>query len=69
MFDNYKLSIHHSFVDPCDSGPCQNGGECVPGEGLEYTCRCPEEFEGDRCEKRKSKCAYDITYRCLIIIN
>ena len=42
-------------LDPCSSGPCQNGGRCraVSGGGGNanyYECRCPDGFEGPSCE-------------------
>ena len=42
-------------VNPCDSGPCQNGGTCTAtNDG--YTCQCTDEFTGDQCEQ--CKCGY-----------
>ncbi|CAH3141292.1 unnamed protein product [Pocillopora meandrina] len=35
----------------CTGNPCQNGGTCeYQGEG-QYTCRCPQGYSGDHCEK------------------
>ena len=38
-------------VDSCSgANPCRNGGTCVDQvQGLGFTCRCPEGFEGDDC--------------------
>uniref|UniRef100_A0A452V7B4 Coagulation factor X n=1 Tax=Ursus maritimus TaxID=29073 RepID=A0A452V7B4_URSMA len=35
--------------DQCESGPCQNEGQCRDGLG-EYTCTCLEGYEGKNCE-------------------
>lgn len=34
--------------DPCDSGPCHNGGTCVAETVDEYSCLCPLGFGGDK---------------------
>eukprot|EP00058_Branchiostoma_floridae_P028489 XP_002613980.1 hypothetical protein BRAFLDRAFT_118458 [Branchiostoma floridae] len=39
-------------TDPCDSNPCQHGGECFSNDAG-YRCFCPEDWHGDNCEKRK----------------
>lgn len=38
--------------DQCESGPCQNQGQCQDGLGS-YTCICPQGFEGSNCELRE----------------
>ena len=35
---------------------CENGGLCVDGPGLSYSCKCPRGFEGSRCEKVVNYC-------------
>jgi len=35
----------------CESAPCLNGGTCVEGVAATYTCRCPDDFTGLRCER------------------
>jgi len=35
----------------CRSAPCFNGGTCVDGVAGSYTCRCPDDFTGLRCER------------------
>ncbi|KAJ8038778.1 IgGFc-binding protein [Holothuria leucospilota] len=42
-------------VDPCDPNPCQNGATCQV-MGREYTCDCPEDYEGVNCEQLKPFC-------------
>ncbi|XP_077014844.1 coagulation factor X [Tamandua tetradactyla] len=45
--------------DQCESSPCHNQGKCKDGIG-EYTCMCPEEFEGKNCELPTRKlCSVD----------
>ncbi|XP_072353937.1 von Willebrand factor A domain-containing protein 2-like [Scyliorhinus torazame] len=34
--------------DPCDSGPCRNGGTCVTETVDEYSCLCPLGYGGDK---------------------
>ncbi|XP_002120027.2 beta-tectorin-like [Ciona intestinalis] len=37
------------FAAPCDSNPCENNGECVVTSASEYSCICPSNFAGIRC--------------------
>ncbi|XP_078696567.1 uncharacterized protein LOC144924834 isoform X6 [Branchiostoma floridae x Branchiostoma belcheri] len=39
-------------AEPCDSNPCQHGGECFDNDAG-YFCNCPSDWQGDNCEKRK----------------
>ncbi|VDI82640.1 apolipoprotein(a) [Mytilus galloprovincialis] len=34
----------------CSTNPCLHGGTCQNTLNGEYTCQCPTEYEGDRCE-------------------
>ena len=36
-------------TNPCDSEPCENGGQCV-NEGLGFRCECPPGVGGFFCE-------------------
>ena len=38
--------------NPCEPNPCMNGGQCTAVDSKPI-CTCPEEFEGDFCEKSK----------------
>uniref|UniRef100_A0A914XDL5 Uncharacterized protein n=1 Tax=Plectus sambesii TaxID=2011161 RepID=A0A914XDL5_9BILA len=38
-----------TFYNPCMSGPCQNGGTCLP-VGSSYTCQCPPHYTGTNCQ-------------------
>ena len=43
-------------LDECLSYPCQNGGTCEQTEEHgNYTCTCPDEFEGHNCQELKIK--------------
>ena len=43
--DNYN----HQSQDPCDSGPCRNGGLCEYNGRDSYTCRCTSSYSGYHC--------------------
>ncbi|KAG7271414.1 hypothetical protein CRUP_013664, partial [Coryphaenoides rupestris] len=40
---------------PCLDHKCQNGGLCVEAPNDNYTCVCPEGFEGSFCEGEKTE--------------
>ncbi|CAH8837815.1 unnamed protein product [Trichobilharzia szidati] len=44
--------------NPCQSNPCQNGGECqLSGHyNKSFTCQCTEQWTGHRCTERRSAC-------------
>lgn len=46
------------FFDRCSQGPCQNGGQCyVDISNInQFTCICPEGFNGTTCENRTPSC-------------
>jgi len=35
---------------PCDASPCLNGGTCDNLAMEEYSCKCPQGYEGANCE-------------------
>ena len=39
-------------INYCVNRTCLNGGSCVD-DVSNYTCRCVQGFNGDRCEKSK----------------
>jgi len=43
-------------VDPCATSPCTNGGKCLP-MFHNYTCLCPDGFEGRHCKTNFDDCA------------
>lgn len=49
LINNYKL-ILWAEKDPCTFHPCLNGGTCEKLQHLHYTCHCPSEYTGSRCE-------------------
>jgi hypothetical protein len=53
---SYVLSTPCEDPDPCNGGPCLNGGQCsaVPANGNRYTCTCPDGFTGYYCEEKQA---------------
>uniref|UniRef100_A0A8C6U3P5 trypsin n=1 Tax=Neogobius melanostomus TaxID=47308 RepID=A0A8C6U3P5_9GOBI len=47
--------VHTSrrILDPCLSGPCQNGGTCSAIQTHLFECSCPESHSGTLCEQKK----------------
>ncbi|XP_041478054.1 uncharacterized protein LOC121425992 [Lytechinus variegatus] len=44
-----RVEVYAEEFDPCDSSPCQNGGECSSADG-QYSCQCPSTHTGTNCE-------------------
>ncbi|VDQ00720.1 unnamed protein product [Trichobilharzia regenti] len=44
--------------NPCQTNPCQNGGQCqLSGHyNKSFTCQCTEQWTGHRCTERRSAC-------------
>ena len=55
-FSNFISCTVWTNQDPCQSRPCQNGGECLQ-VGDSYKCMCTSNFEGKNCEQKKSELA------------
>ncbi|XP_067327554.1 lactadherin isoform X2 [Anolis sagrei] len=56
------INCNETEKGPCHPNPCQNGGVCelVPNRGdvfTEYTCKCPEGYDGKLCQKNMNECA------------
>lgn len=44
-------------VAVCETGDrCQNGGECIEGPGLEFSCQCVEGYGGKFCDEETDEC-------------
>ena len=39
--------IQECSLSPCHSGPCRNGGQCVPNKQGEHSCVCARGFSGE----------------------
>ncbi|KAG8178281.1 hypothetical protein JTE90_001317 [Oedothorax gibbosus] len=39
--------------------PCQNGGTCTNTAPGSFTCKCPDDFIGERCEVYKNPCRHN----------
>jgi hypothetical protein len=39
------------LVSPCDSGPCENEGECS-NVGNSFECKCPSGYKGKQCQNK-----------------
>ena len=60
---NWSILTNHDTPE-CDSGLCQNDGECLPGQGVRpgspagtVACLCKPGFKGPNCGTRMSSCA------------
>ncbi len=42
------MLLNHT-VSPCDSEPCENGGECLK-DGDSFNCKCLSGYKGKRCQ-------------------
>ena len=49
-----NISFFFNKVSPCDSKPCENGGECS-NVGDSFNCKCPPGFRGKRCQNKGMK--------------
>lgn len=57
---SYLITLRLGFIfssvtflvsqNPCSANQCQNGGTCQTTSSTEFTCTCPSDHLGDRCE-------------------
>ncbi|XP_066298234.1 zonadhesin-like [Branchiostoma lanceolatum] len=50
----YKIKILFcklTVFDPCESQPCQNGGQCVDNNNGGYRCHCVGKWTGTNCDE------------------
>ncbi|KAL9959813.1 hypothetical protein ACROYT_G033169 [Oculina patagonica] len=50
-------------VDPCASFPCRNGGNCTSTTN-NYTCACPNGFNGTDCQEDANECQSAVPPTC-----
>ncbi len=46
--------------DACTPNPCLNGAVCISNAFGGFTCQCPPEFTGQRCEDRKTLFTFSV---------
>ena len=52
----YTGSRCEQQIDPCDSGPCLNHGNCTATDPFHFVCKCPMFFTGSLCENYTNPC-------------
>ncbi|XP_027054566.1 neurogenic locus Notch protein-like [Pocillopora damicornis] len=50
-FDEVYQGNWANCVNPCTNNPCQNGGDCTVTGDDSYSCKCPDGYYGESCEK------------------
>ncbi|CAH3123723.1 unnamed protein product, partial [Pocillopora meandrina] len=50
-FDEGYVGNWANCVNPCTNNPCQNGGDCTVTGDDSYSCKCPDGYYGESCEK------------------
>ncbi|XP_041474645.1 fibropellin-1-like [Lytechinus variegatus] len=48
--DYNRYCLSGNDTNPCDSGPCLNGGACYDGYNNSFVCFCPSGFYGAYCQ-------------------
>ena len=53
---HYYLDVCYSLADgPCFDKPCKNGGTCMNDTISLFSCKCPDGFVGETCEREAAK--------------
>ncbi|KAG9510069.1 Neurogenic locus notch-like protein 2 [Fragariocoptes setiger] len=52
---NCSLDVNECQEGGTEQAPCKNGAKCINQLGS-FSCECPEEFTGLRCEQKRSVC-------------
>ena len=60
--------VKKCLVSPCDSGPCENGGECS-NVGNSFECKCPSGYKGKRCQEIGTISFYFILFCTFLLID
>ncbi|XP_060582136.1 uncharacterized protein LOC132738608 isoform X2 [Ruditapes philippinarum] len=47
----YTVDVYADTKDPCFGSPCQNNGKCLHAGHDNFTCVCPKNYIGDKCEQ------------------
>src|SRR6185312_14283481 len=52
LFFFFLIISHASYIDPCASAPCQNGGVCNDAGGGTFYCNCSNTpYGGNNCSR------------------
>uniref|UniRef100_A0A0N5AWN0 EGF-like domain-containing protein n=1 Tax=Syphacia muris TaxID=451379 RepID=A0A0N5AWN0_9BILA len=61
----YRSTYTGQCIDLCRNNNCKNGGTCIPNaKNLGYTCRCPEAYDGELCDKVHNFCEEVAPRKC-----
>lgn len=55
--------------DPCSSNPCRNEGECEKIDRESFSCKCPNGYTGETCEKDPCSSGFCDEHELCLIIN
>ena len=52
IFNRGIIMADNNFCSGEGGNPCQNNGQCLETGSWGFTCQCPEDYTGERCETR-----------------